>query len=161
MRDIIREQVWIGITDADRLFRYYGLLRDKLRRRDNFFTVVTILFAVLAIVPLTASASIERYVPDWLAVLFIILAIIATWWSSHAKYSYRAAVADAACDQYQTLASNWRRLWWANGTQEQVDMLNYQATQITAGQKLDEDQELNERAQRDSFKLLASEFGTS
>ena len=148
----MEQQVWIDITDTERVVRYYGMLADKLRRRHQMVTVILALSASGAAVPLIAR------LPEWIAAcMFLVVAGIAIW-SFLADYSAKATAAGLFCDQYRHLSAEWRRLWYEGATQAEIDALWEQYNRIASGYDLPVDHALNEKAQYEAYAVIADDF---
>ncbi len=148
----LKEQVWIGLTDTDRLIRYYGILSGKLRRKHTFLTWVTILSAAMAIIPLAIELSVL------ISIAFFGMVVISTLWSIHADYSSKATAANLFSEQYGYLATAWRQLWYGNVTSNDVTRLRQTYDKIPTGYEMAIDEGANEKAQKEAYKVIADEF---
>ena len=153
MTEVVQKQVWTGLLNAERLFRYYGLLRDKLNKRNAILTTLTFIAAI------SGSIFLIQSVPDVISAIAFLLVAVLTFWSIHSRYASKATIAELQCDQYEQLASQWRQLWNQGATQAQVNALNQIDIQITHGRKLDKDSKINEKAQENAYETVAAEFG--
>lgn len=149
------EQIWVGITDTDRLTRYYAMLADKLRLRHQILSVLLAAIACGAAVPLLTR------LPDWLAALMFLLVALATLWLLKADYSAKAAAAALFATQYGRLAVQWRQLWYGQPSQDQINELWNQYHQIASGLDIPIDHKLNQKAMEQADALLPSEFAGS
>ena len=48
----MHQQIWVGITDTDRVIRYYDMLSDKLRLKHQVISALLAAIACGAAVPL-------------------------------------------------------------------------------------------------------------
>ena len=61
----MRDQVWIGILEANRLTRYYSALADQLRWRQRLLSVV------IAVAASGAAATVLAQWPAWLSAIVL------------------------------------------------------------------------------------------
>ena len=151
-RGVMREQVWNGILDTDRLHRYYSALGDKFRRRHLFVQAFILVSSSGAAASLLASLS--SYVA---AALFLIVAG-ATVCASLSDYSGKAAMAESIASQYADLRIEWDRLWYADITAEAIVTLQYRYNKIPSGVPLTEDDGLHQKAQEATYETVPQEF---
>ena len=151
-RDDIHQQIWVGITDTDRVIRYYDMLSDKLRLKHQ------VISALLAAIACGAAVPLLTRLPDYLAAVMFFIVAVATIWLLIADYSSKATAARLFCDQYRYLAAEWRQLWYGKPTQAQIDALWEKYNRITGGYDIPVDNKLNRRAMEEADAILPSEF---
>ena len=151
----MHEQIWVGITDTDRLIRYYAMLADKLRLRHQILSVLLAAIACGAAVPLLTK------LPNWLAAAMFLLVALATLWLLKADYSAKATAATLFALHYGYLAVEWRQLWYGQPTQEQITALQQKYHQIAGGYDIPIDHKLNHKAMEAADAALPSEFQSS
>ena len=153
---MFNQQIWVGLTDTDRLVRYYTLLAEKMRRYHFLLNFLSILFTSGVVLALTTQ------LPDELALLLPVVIAVLTTWSHFADYGSKATAANMIAEQYSILAIEWRSLWYGGGeSQERIDGLFKEFRQITSGHMLGEDKKLHQRAQREAYEFLENDFGAS
>ena len=132
----MRDQVWMGILEANRLTRYYSGLADQMRWRQR------LLSTVIAVAASGAAATVLAQLPEWISAIVLFGTAVAAIWSHLADYSGNAAKADSVCTQYQELETEWRGLWFGEITMEQVQRLQLRDIRITTGLGLNENKRL-------------------
>ena len=150
----MREQVWLGILDTERLTRYYQRKSDHLRRINNWLS-----FA-MAISSTAAMASLIAQVPELLASVLLLLAGGLALWLRQFDYSGKATAANLFCDQYVALAVEWRRLWYgADAAEDDIYALQKRQSRITLGYgDLAVDRSLNLECEEEADKIVQAEF---
>ena len=148
----MHQQIWVGITDTDRVIRYYDMLSDKLRLKHQ------VISALLAAIACGAAVPLLTRLPDYLAAVMFFIVAVATIWLLIADYSSKATAARLFCDQYRYLAAEWRQLWYGEPTQAQIDALGGKYNRITGGYDIPVDNKLNRRAMEEADAILPSEF---
>ena len=104
----IYDQLWVGLTDTDRVARYYDMIADKMSFRHAVSSVFLITVACGAAVPLLT------HLPNYVAAVMFVLASV---WTLFANYPAQAMAARLFSDQYKRLSVEWRRLWYGQPTQ--------------------------------------------
>ena len=151
----MRERVWEGILNTDRMIRYFSSLRRKNRTIHSWMVRGTVIGASGAVVSLLAQAP----GPVAAAVLFVVSVL--TIWASIADYSGKAAMAAAIASQYEDLAVEWKNLWYGKITPEVVNALELRYNKIASGWPLDEDTNLNQKAQEETYEIIPTAFRVS
>lgn len=159
----MREQVWNGILDTDRLIRYYGALADKYARFHRWISfgiislsggaVATLLSAVAELMPVNVGAAIS-------ALFFLVVAslgAIALVWD----FSAKAATARSFRVQYGYLAVEWEVLWYDGPIPEKIDDLKMRYERIVGNDDLPLDRKLHDRAESDAYESLPQLYGNS
>ena len=150
------QQIWEGITDTEYLSRYFTYLSDKMRWRHRLSTFFLLLSTS------SAAASVMAQGPDWLSAVFFLVTAGLAIWSHLANYGSKASIASFISEQYADLAIEWKDLWYGGSeTQDRIRELSKRFNDVTKGYDLSVDKKLNERAQNESNKILASDFGTN
>ena len=140
----MREQVWMGILESDRLGRYYSAIADKARKKHQLLSVGITLAAS------SALAVFLTQLPEFFA----------TVWTLYADYSGKAVMADVAANQYRDLSTEWRKLWYSEEiTQEKIQEFQRLDNRIAEKYPLNEDDELAQKAQEDAYGFIPQEFG--
>ena len=70
----MREQIWAGILEADRLGRYYGMVSDKYSRWHLILTCVVVVSASSS-----AASLLARFPEAIAAVALLIASAVAIW----------------------------------------------------------------------------------
>ena len=151
----MRDQVWIGILEANRLTRYYSALADQLRWRQRLLSVV------IAVAASGAAATVLAQWPAWLSAVVLFGTSFAAIWSHYADYSGKAAKADSVCSQYQELEIEWHGLWFGEVTIDQVQKLKSRDIRITTGLNLNENKRLNQKAWDETHEVISQEFNAA
>ena len=151
----MRDQVWIGILEANRLTRYYSALADQLRWRQRILSVV------VAVAASGAAATVLAQWPAWLSATVLFGTSFAAIWSHYADYSGKAAKADSVCSQYQELEIEWHGLWFGEATMDQVQKLKLRDIRITTGLNLNENKRLNKKAWEETYEVISQEFNAA
>ena len=149
----MEDQLWRGITDTERLARYFGKLADKLRHRHRLLTML------LALEATGAGAMLIARLPEWAAALMFAFVAATAIWSFLADYSGKAMAADLFSLQYRHLLIEWNRLWYGEAIQAQIDALQTKLVQIPSGVELAFDHKLNDDAGDEAYTVLAHDFG--
>ncbi len=159
----MRDQIWLGILDAERQYRYYQQLSDRFRRFHFRLTVFVTIAASAAASALFATLPWEA---DW--PIAAVLAVVAgvTIWLSYANYSGKATAAYIFCDQFAFIASEWRRLWYMSEEDSvvwiEVWRLKDRQERVTAGYgDLALDEKLNEECAKEAYQVVQDEFATA
>ena len=151
----MRNQVWSGILEANRLTRYYSALADELRWRQRLFSVF------IAVAASGAAATVLVQAPGWLSAIVLFGTSAAAIWSHYADYSGKAAKADAVCSQYQELEIEWRGLWFGKPTTDDVQKLQLRDIRITTGLNLNENKRLNKKSWEEANEVITQEFNAA
>ena len=155
MQQDLREQVWMGILNTDRVVRYYVHLSDKFQTRSVRFKVA------IAIATSGSAVSLLAQVPSNWVVVVLLLTTAAVIWASYADYSGKAAAASILGSQYRDLAVEWRQLWYGEITADKIMVLQSKYNKIASDYQISEDEELNEKAQSEVYSITPMEFGSS
>ena len=148
----MREQVWNGILDTDRLHRYYSALGDKFKKRNR------IIQAFILVASSGAAASLLASLHSYVAAGLFLVVAGATVWASLSDYSGKAAMAESIASQYADLRIEWDRLWYADITADAIAILQYKYNKIPSGVPLTEDDGLHQKAQEATYKAVPQEF---
>ena len=149
------DRVWVGLTDTERLSRYYLALGDKLRRWHQRLTYLTVVFASGAVASLLAHA------PELVSVVVLSLTAAVAIWSNLADYSGKAAAAHAISNRCRDLMVDWVKLWHENNQEPdpgQIDTLERLLNEITSQSPVDEDDKLHERVQEEAYAVCKAEY---
>lgn len=150
----MREQVWMGILESDRLGRYYSAIADKARKKHQLLSVGITLAAS------SALAVFLTQLPEFFAGGFLVSVAFATVWTLYADYSGKAVMADVAANQYRDLSTEWRKLWYSEEiTQEKIQEFQRLDNRIAEKYPLNEDDKLAQKAQEDAYGFIPQEFG--
>ena len=148
----MRDQVWIGILEANRLTRYYSALADQFRWRQRLLSVL------IAAAASGAAAAVLAQLPEWLSAIILFGTSLAAIWSHYADYSGKAAKADSVCSQYQELEVEWRGLWFGEANMDQIQKLQLRDIRITTGINLNENKRLNQKSWKETRDVISREF---
>ena len=150
----MREQVWLGILDTERLARYYQRKSDRLRRRNAWLSFSLIISST------AAMASLVSQFPELLASVFLLLVVGLALWLRQWDYSGKATAANLFCDQYVALAVEWRRLWYGgDATEDDIYALQERQFRITLGYgDLAADRSLNLECEKEADEVVQAEF---
>ena len=151
----MRERVWNGILNTDRMIRYFSALGRKNRTIHSWMVRGTVIGAS------GAMASLLAQFPEAVAVVVLFAVSVATIWSSLEDYSGKAAMAAAIANQYEDLAVEWQNLWYGNITPEVVNALELRYNKIASGWPLDEDTNLNQKAQEETYETIPMAYRVS
>ena len=149
------DRVWVGLTDTERLSRYYLALGDRLRRQHRWLTYLTIFLASGAIASLLTSA------PGWVPLLVTASIAAAATWSNLADYSAKASMAHAISGRCRNLMVSWERLWYDNKREpdpREVDALEQLLNEISNQTQLDENKRLHRAAQKEAYAICAEQY---
>ena len=151
----MREMIWGGILEADRLQRYYYMMADK---NTGYHQITS--FIALAVGSVGVGVAIGATVAGSSEVAAIILglAFILSLVLHIADYSGIAVAARMKSEQYSQLATDWRRLWYGEPTLEDILELRRKSERIGTGYAIPLDEKLHARAQRDAYLAVPQEF---
>ena len=146
------EQIWTGILEADRLGRYYGMVSDKYNWWHLILTCVVVVSAS------SSAASLLARLPEAIAAVALLTASAVAIWLYLKDYSGKAVAERLFSEQYDHLATEWRRLWYSDATPEEVYALRSASDRIGTGYDNPMDKDLHARAQEDSYATIPAEF---
>ena len=151
----MREMVWVGILEADRLERYYHMVADK---NDNLHRTVS--FIALAVGSATVGGAVGTAVAGFpeMAAAILGVAFILSLFLHIADFSGVAVAARMKSEQYSQLATDWRRLWYGEPALEDILELRRKSERIGTGYAIPLDEKLHARAQRDAYLAVPQEF---
>ena len=148
----IKEQVWRGIYETERVMRYYQKLSDRMQILHDLLTWLTVICAAMAIIPLVIN------LPTLISVGFFGAVAVSTLWSIHAKYASKATATRFFAERYGDLAIQWRELWYGETDQSAISALWRQYDTIPNGYEIGVNEGLNDKAQREAYKVIPLQF---
>lgn len=156
--DAMDQQIWSGILDADRYYRYYSKLALKFRKRQTWYDVVLGL-PIAAMVGLLASQFLTG---SSLALALTLLAAVMCSvgiWQWRQQFGARAAAAGLIATQYRVLGEDLRRLWHQGRDDEvYLAILTERLNSIGVQYDLPNDERLNQEAWNESSTTVRAEF---
>ncbi len=151
----MREMIWVGILEADRLERYYHMVADK---NDGFHRVIS--FIALAVGSVGVATAVGATVAGnpTISALILGVAFILSLFLHIADFSGIAVAAQMKSEQYSQLATDWRRLWYGEPALEDIMELRRKSERIGTGYAIPLYEKLHARAQRDAYLAVPQEF---
>lgn len=154
-QQVLNQEVWSGILEAERLSRYYSALADKSRRKHQWFSVCITLAAT------AAAGALLAQLHELLSAVILVSVAGATIWNLYADYSGRATMADITSSQYRDLLIEWKELWYGGGdTRERIKELQRWDNRIAEKYPLSEDDKLAQEAQEVAYERVPLEYGS-
>ena len=152
------QQIWLGIVDSDRYYRYYSKLARKFRnwqtRLDWLLAFPLVSMGALLATQFLEGSS-ERLV--LLILTGVISGVVILQWRN--GYGTKAAAASIISTQYRLLGEDWRRLWFQGIDDERlVTVLTERLTSIAGQYDLPLDERLNVEATRESYEMVVGEL---
>ena len=157
------QQIWNGILESERCYRYYHSLSDKFRKRQWCFDVVLLLLtggigATLAGHFLQGSTQALA-----LTLLTCVIASIVLW--QHIQgYRAKMVAANLISIQYKSLADDWRHQWRIgalNNDEMIIGTLTERLTGIGGQCDLESDYKLSKSAEEVGDNVVVREFTTT
>ena len=151
------KDVWLGILDSDRYYRYYFSLSNKYHRITRRFDLAMMVSATgvagILITHLFQGAN-ETLA---LGLVSAVIGGIASWHRSQG-YAAKAAAAAIISAQYKTLYGDWRRLARIGYDAETFAILNERLTSIANQYNLPLDIDLSWEAEQSSNHVIKGEY---
>ena len=151
-------RVWVGLTSASRLERYYG----RLAERFAFFNRLCLMsIAGLSVV---AATLLFAGLPSWAPAIPALIVTVVSLWVSYADYSRKAGMAAIIASGCTDLGREWERLWndlYVDDGREQAARLERQEDWITAPALLQQgfrDPKLHERCQKEAYEYCLPRY---
>ena len=152
------QQIWLGVIDSDRYYRYYAKLARKLRKWQTVFDWLLVL-PLASMAGLLATQFLEG------APLGVVLSLLAATvsglvvWQWRNQYGTKAAAAAIISTQYKALGEDWRRLWF-QGANDDVLLAILTERTISIGTQYDLplDEKLNIEATDESYSIVVGEL---
>ena len=152
MRDQ-RGVVWDHILDTDRAVRYCSAQEGRFRFRHRLLSFLT------AIAASGGMASVLVHAPGWVSALVLFVTAATALWLAFADYSGKAAKAEAAADQLNILAIEWRELWFSMEIPpNRVRELATRYAHVSGWYSIESDDRLNQRVQEEAYEAITNEF---
>ena len=152
MRDQ-RSVVWNEILDTDRAVRYCSAQESKFRLKHRLLSYLT------AIAASGGMTSVLVHAPEWVSALVLFVTAATALWLTFADYSGKASKAEVAVSQLKLLAIEWRSLWFSiEIPPDRVRELATHFVHISGWYSIDQDENLNQKAQEEAYEAVASEF---
>ena len=154
------QQVWSGIVESERHFRYYDRLHSRMERYHVLFMVI------IGIGSTGAAVSLLGYLPDMVAAVMYFVVAASAAIAFVADFSKKSAIASVICSQYANLTTDWKRLWRRLDEMGPEDVLD-RADDLERMQSIIDgnadkcgstDNALNERVTREANDVLYAEF---
>ena len=156
-------QVWLGLLDAERLWRYYHAMAARLQRWHMGLTAFVALGSTGAVSSLLLGA------PDWVAEILAGAVAAVAVWTSYYGHASKAAMMEAARDSCADLALSWRDLWARLDDMDDADAWR----EIQSLQRRDEAatsrvpahlaarHRLNRRCAEEAYAVLGAEYAVA
>ena len=155
------QQIWLGILESERYYRYYHSLAEKFRRRQLWWGIALIILT--GGVAANLVVHFLRGANEVLALTLLIgvIASVVTW--QHIQgYRVKTAVAGLVAAQYKSLNADWRRQWYrgqGGEDKEIVAVLTERLTGIAAqAHGLGYDDKLSDYAEESADEVISGEF---
>ena len=154
----MNQQIWFGILDSDRYFRYYSKLAVKFRGRQTWYDRILILPFGLMVAALATNFFEGSSQTLVLTLLAAIMSGIAVWqWRQ--QFGTKAAAADLIATQYKVLGEDWKRLWYQGRDDEVLFyILTERLNSIGVQYDLPIDEKLNIEAWNESYEAVPAEI---
>ena len=154
------QQVWSGIVESERHFRYYDRLHSRMERYYVLFMVI------IGIGSIGAAVSLLGYLPYMVAAVMYFVVAASAVIAFVADFSKKSAIASVICSQYANLTNDWKRLWRRlddMGPEDVFDRADdLERMQGIIDSNADKcgstDNALNERVTREANDVLYAEF---
>ena len=154
------QQVWSGIVESERHFRYYDRLHSRMERYH------VLLMVIIGIGSTGAAVSLLGYLPDMVAAVMYFVVAASAAIAFVADFSKKSAIASVICSQYANLTTDWKRLWRRLDDMGPEDVLDraddLERMQGIIDSNADKcgstDNALNERVTREANDVLYAEF---
>ena len=150
-----RNDVWQGLLDVVRYHRYYSALASKYRRNHFVVRFFLAISAILTAAPLVLSVPVNVSSIGGVAVIAVVVGDLLL------DYGKKVAALSFIVTKLEELEIRHRRLWSnANGNvvsdeeaRNQLDEILDTAVNLVRGSDLAFDARLNERCQKDTYKM--------
>ncbi len=155
------QQIWLGILESERYYRYYHSLAEKFRKQQFKWDIGLILLT--GGVAFTLVTHFLQGTSEVLA-LTLLVGVIASvaMWQHMQGYRVKAVTADLVAIQYKALSEDWRRQWYRGQyleDKEIIGVLTERLTNIaTQAHGLGYDDTLSDRAERLADDVINGEF---
>ena len=154
------QQVWSGIVESERHFRYYDRLHSRMERYH------VLLMVIIGIGSTGAAVSLLGYLPDMVAAVMYFVVAASAAIAFVADFSKKSAIASVICSQYANLTTDWKRLWRRLDDMGPEDVLDraddLEHMQGIIDSNADKcgstDNVLNERVTKEANAVLYAEF---
>ncbi len=151
------QQIWLGILESERLYRYYDALATKMRKQQLFWDALMVVFAGGIVVTLTTAILEGSAQGIGLVLLTSIIASIATWQQLRG-WAVKATAARMMAAQFYALGQDWRRQWFREDDEVAVELLSARIMSIASQYDLPYDDKVNTLAQVMADEAVLSEL---
>lgn len=145
-------QIWHGILDTDRMYRYFHKLEDKYRKQHQLITFLLVVFTM------ASMASLVAELPYPISAVGMFVSGSLSAWLYQMDYSGRTVAAGIFSTQYQVLSVEWKHLWYGARTEVKVNTLQLRQSQVATGFYLPFDEKLNGRCAEQTYAIIPKEF---
>ena len=109
--DLTRREVWLQLWDAERLSRYYSIIRDRCYRLDAALSVALIVGSAGILSPMFTPLFEFEWISVWLQPVGAVAVAISAVWHVFARYASKAVTAQSMSSQFRDLADRWLALF--------------------------------------------------
>ena len=153
-------QIWNGILESERHYRYYHSLTEKFRKRQVWFDIV-LLVCTGGICAVLAGHFLQG-INEALAITLLtaVVAGIVVWQHSQV-YKVKSVAANLIAIQYKVLSADWRRQWHLGSNNDDeviIATLTERLVSIAAQYDLDFDNKLSREAEESADVVVQGEF---
>ena len=152
----MREMIWVGILEADRLERYYHMVAEKNDILHRGFSFMVLAVGSVMVGGAAVGTALAGF-PE-VAALILGVAFVLSLFLHIADFSGTTVAARMKSEQYGQLATDWRRLWYGEPALEDILELRRKSERIGTGYAIPHDEKLHARAQRDAYRAVPQEF---
>ena len=155
------QQIWLGIVESERYYRYYHSLSQKLHQRQWYFDLLLVPF-IGGIAAALASHFLQGP-SQAIAFTFLLCAIGAiVMWQQVRQYAVKATAASMIALQYKALSEDWRRQWHRSVDDDVlIAVLTERLNSIAGQHDLPFDERLSAEAEDTADKVISGEFRTA
>ena len=149
----MRNLVWEGILNTERISRYCSAQEKKFKQWHTGLSFWT------AVAASGGMAALLAHVPDWGTSIILFSASVSAAILFIGDFSGKATIARISVNRLQHLSSEWENLWYSQEIQpERVQQLQQEYNRISSDYSIEEDEKLNEKAQREAYAEIETRF---
>ena len=157
----MNQQIWLGIVESERYYRYYHSLAEKFRKRQWWSDIALVVLTGGVIVTLVTHFL--QGTSEVLALVLMVCVIASVvMWQHIQEYRVKVAMAGLVATQYKALSEDWRRQWYRGQDGEDkeiVAVLTERLTSIaTQAHGLGFDDKLSDHAEKIADEVIDGEF---